>query len=217
MKPAVTGHGRARRAAAVQIEADRERGRGPGIGWRSRVVDVSRPVQARLVRGGLALGVAVLLWLSSGGPGLGAAPEAASGVIDPGEIFARMVAEAEQGRDPMLMLNVAFMLIDGARSRDDRVRGVALLRGAAARGLPPAMIEYARMLTRGWPDVVEPDRAAAYAWMQLAFSRSPAGPGKRDISDMLEFMKRTFSAEELAAGRRLYEDLARRIPVPKDD
>ncbi|RCK81082.1 MAG: hypothetical protein OZSIB_2459 [Candidatus Ozemobacter sibiricus] len=213
----MAGAGRSRPAAAAQAEPGRARERRAGFGWRSGADHASRPVLARLVRRGLVLGVAGLLWLSSGGPRLGAAPETASGVIDPGEIFTRMVAAAEEGRDPMLMLNVAFMLIDGARCREDRVRGVALLRGAAARGLPPAMIEYARMLTRGWQDVVEPDHAAAYAWMQLAFSRSYAAQEKRDLSDMLEFMQRTFSSEELAAGRRLYEDLERRIPQPDDD
>lgn len=132
--------------------------------------------------------------------------------FDPGAIQARMVAEAERGDDPTLMLNVAFILIEGARSDADRATGVGLIRRAAGAGLPYAMVELARMEAKGWADQVERDHASAYAWMKLALARTLKENDKRDIIDMLVFMEKEFAAEDLEKGRERMQELDRQVP-----
>ncbi len=140
------------------------------------------------------------------------AATAAAPAFDPGVILARMVAEAEKGEDPMLMLNVAYILIDGARSDADRATGAGFIRRAAGAGLPYAMVELARMHTKGFADQVELDHASAYAWMKLALVRTLNENDKRDIIDMLVFMEKEYSEEELARGREQMQELDRTVP-----
>lgn len=159
-------------------------------------------------------GLATPVWAGPGGP---ASPPtvpaaAATPAFDPGAILARMVAEAEKGDDPMLMLNVAYILIEGSRSAADQATGVGFIRRAAGAGLPYAMVELARMHTKGWADLVERDHASAYAWMKLALARTLKEPDKRDIVDMLVFMEKEFTQEDLVRGRQRMQELDRQVP-----
>ena len=149
---------------------------------------------------------------SPAAPAVASAAETVTPAFDPGAILARMVTEAEKGEDPMLMLNVAYILIEGSRSAADQATGVGFIRRAAGAGLPYAMVELARMHTKGYADLVEPDHVSAYAWMKLALSRTLKENDKRDIVDMLVFMEKEFAEEDLAQGRERMQELDRTVP-----
>ncbi|MDB6166795.1 MAG: hcpC [Lacunisphaera sp.] len=129
---------------------------------------------------------------------LGLAYEAGRGVKKDEVQATRWYKQAADRGFARAQYNLGLLLEDGRGVRKDETMAATLYRAAAEQGFAPAQNNYGVMISEGRGGLAK-DPVEAYAWLSLS-AENGASPAARD------FIARSLSPEQLAAGARLAAD-----------